>query len=210
MLYKQPKGVVIFNRALGDNNDRFLMFWCVHMNQGLVVFKCPQKWCKYGFTVCDIKDYVCVFMMLQEQDHSQMENENESQLIKQHHSVKLSASPKPLFDLKGKIKLQLHTFLPMMSWKCMLTAWSTDCSASKVINPKPSQRPRVNQGSRGVVTTQDEEQYWLQQSEDPSRLSKRLLGFGWCRRLVEQHKSKTKSWVIEGNFSLQWNKKNCK
>lgn len=42
----------------------------------------------------------------------------------------------------------------------MLTAWSTDCSASKVINPKPSQRPRVNQGSRGVVTTQDEEQYW--------------------------------------------------
>lgn len=57
-------------------------------------------------------------------------------------------SPKPLFDLEGKIKLQLHTFLPMMSWKCMLTAWSTDCSASKVINPKPSQRPRVNQGSR--------------------------------------------------------------
>lgn len=44
----------------------------------------------------------------------------------------------------------------------MLTAWSTDCSASKVINPKPSQRPRVNQGSGGggVVTTQDEEQYW--------------------------------------------------
>lgn len=72
----------------------------------------------------------------------------------------LTLSPKPLFDLKGKIKLQLHTFLPMMSWKCMLTAWSTDCSASKVINPKPSQRPRVNQGSRGVVTTQDEEQYW--------------------------------------------------
>lgn len=30
----------------------------------------------------------------------------------------------------------------------MLTAWSTDCSASKVINPKPSQRPKVNQGSR--------------------------------------------------------------
>lgn len=30
----------------------------------------------------------------------------------------------------------------------MLTAWSTDCSASKVINPKPSQRPKVNQSSR--------------------------------------------------------------
>ncbi len=70
-------------------------------------------------------------------------------LMKQHHSIILTPSPKPLFDLKGKIKLQLHTFLPMMSWKCMLTAWSTDCSASKVINPKPSQRPRVNQGSRG-------------------------------------------------------------
>lgn len=50
-----------------------------------------------------------------------------------------------------------------MSWKCMLTAWSTDCSASKVINPKPSQRPKVNQGSRVFffffVTSQDEEQF---------------------------------------------------
>lgn len=78
----------------------------------------------------------------------------------QNQGLSLSVSPKPPFGFKGKIKLQLHTFLPMMSWKCMLTAWSTDCSASKVINPKPSQRPRVNQGSRGVVTTQDEEQYW--------------------------------------------------
>lgn len=29
----------------------------------------------------------------------------------------------------------------------MLTAWSTDCSASKVINPKPSQRPKVNRAA---------------------------------------------------------------
>lgn len=72
---------------------------------------------------------------------------NDQKLVKQHHNILVTASPKPPFDLMGKIKLQLHTFLPMMSWKCMLTAWSTDCSASKVINPKPSQRPRVNQGS---------------------------------------------------------------
>lgn len=41
----------------------------------------------------------------------------------------------------------------------MLTAWSTDCSSSKVINPKPSQRRRVNQGSRACDTKQDDEQY---------------------------------------------------
>lgn len=87
---------------------------------------------------------------------------NDQKRVKQHHNFTVTGSPKPPFDLMGKIKLQLHTFLPMMSWKCMLTAWSTDCSASKVINPKPSQRPRVNQGSGGgggVVTTQDEEQF---------------------------------------------------
>lgn len=77
-----------------------------------------------------------------------------------------------------------------MSWKCMLTAWSTDCSASKVINPKPSQRPRVNQGSRGLWQHKMKNSIGLQQSEDPSRLSKRLLGFRWRRRLAEQHKSR--------------------
>lgn len=99
------------------------------------LISCFLVWCQ-RLTMCS--------MMLQPQMRS-LENDQ----IKQHHSVILTLSPKPLFDLKGKIKLQLHTFLPMMSWKCMLTAWSTDCSASKVINPKPSQRPRVNQGSRG-------------------------------------------------------------
>lgn len=123
-------------------------------------------------------------------------------LINQHQSIHFIWSPKPLFDLKGKIKLQLHTFLPMMSWKCMLTAWSTDCSASKVINPKPSQRPRVNQGSRGLWQHKMKNSIGLQQSEDPSRLSKRLLGFGWCCRLAEQDKSKTNAWKIVGNFFL--------
>lgn len=120
--------------------------------------------------------------------------------IKKHQSLHLTRSPKPLFDLKGKIKLQLHTFLPMMSWKCMLTAWSTDCSASKVINPKPSQRPRVNQGSRGLWQHKMKNSIGLQQSEGPSRLSKRLLGFGWRCRLAE-HNSNTKVWGIVGNFS---------
>lgn len=137
-----------------------------------------------------------------------------SALHNKHHQ---SVSPKPPFDLKGKIKLQLHTFLPMMSWKCMLTAWSTDCSASKVINPKPSQRPRVNQGSRGLWQHKMKNSIGLQQIEDPSRMSKRLLGFGWCRRLAEQHKSKTKAWGIEGNLSLycaekylvKWTIMNC-
>lgn len=95
--------------------------------------------------------------------------------IRSHSKIQciiLTLSPKPLFDRKGKIKLQLHTFLPMMSWKCMLTAWSTDCSASKVINPKPSQRPRVNQGSRGeggLWQHKMKNSIGLQQSEDPSR-----------------------------------------
>lgn len=115
----------------------------------------------------------------------------DQKLAKQHHNITVTASPKPPFDLMGKIKLQLHTFLPMMSWKCMLTAWSTDCSASKVINPKPSQRPRVNQGSgggEGLWQHRMKNSIGLQQSEDLSRPSKRLLGFGWCRTLRQQHK----------------------
>lgn len=104
---------------------------------------------------------------------------NDQKLVKQHHNITITASPKPPFDLMGKIKLQLHTFLPMMSWKCMLTAWSTDCSASKVINPKPSQRPRVNQGSGGeggVVTTQDEEQYWASAEWGPVKTEQEAPG----------------------------------
>lgn len=91
--------------------------------------------------------------------------------------------PKTLLDFMGKIKLQLHTFLPMMSWKCMLTAWSTDCSASKVINPKPSQRPRVNQGSRegeGCDNTRWRTVLGFSSVGDPSRPSRGPLGFGGC------------------------------
>lgn len=35
--------------------------------------------------------------------------------LKQHHNSTVTPSPKPPLDLMGKIKLQLHTFLPMMS-----------------------------------------------------------------------------------------------
>lgn len=68
----------------------------------------------------------------------------------------------------------------------MLTAWSTDCSASKVINPKPSQRPRVNQGSRGLWQHKMKNSIGRQQSEDPSRwASWGSGGFGWgCRFAV--------------------------
>lgn len=103
---------------------------------------------------------------------------------------KLLLSPKTLLDFMGKIKLQLHTFLPMMSWKCMLTAWSTDCSASKVINPKPSQRPRVNQGSRegeGCDNTRWRTVSGFSSAGDPSRPSKRPLGFGGCCICAKQH-----------------------
>lgn len=106
-------------------------------------------------------------------------------------------SPKPLFVSKGKIKLQLHTFLPMMSWKCMLTAWSTDCSASKVINPKPSQRPRVNQGSRGLWQHKMRNSIGLPQSEGPSRLRVRMTS--------QLHKSNTKSCGLKCIFfTVQW------
>lgn len=39
----------------------------------------------------------------------------QQKLIKQRHKTMVTPSPKPPFDLMGKIKLQLHTFLPMMS-----------------------------------------------------------------------------------------------
>lgn len=60
LLYKQPKGVVNFNKALGDNNEKFGKFWCVHMSQGQVAFNIPKNGTNVG-SLCVILKIKFVF-----------------------------------------------------------------------------------------------------------------------------------------------------